>query len=260
MQEVLAISESAIDFSTIIAAREDSNAALALWEKVFPWCNRIVGRYMGLVYKDNAVSREDLLQEAFIAMHEAANAYDPEKSGFLTYLEIHVKRRCLDFLGMHGRIRSERYSTISIDEPAAPGSDTTRADMIEDFLFDKPEEKTELADLCNDMREEIGLLPPMEKEFIVQCYLHGKEKTVFMRENGLTWHQLYKSIAPRAFWLLSTSPRHLEDHLPGVYTNTGLLSWKFSGSSSVERHLLRKEVEEERRKRKLQRQQGNNIQ
>lgn len=79
--------------------------------------------------------KEDLINEGYFAMLEAAKGYDREKGTFLTYLSYHLKTcfRSVIFSGRGKRREADPLNhAISLDVPIEDADDLTLADMIID--------------------------------------------------------------------------------------------------------------------------------
>ncbi len=81
----------------------DETAAMELWGQGEGWAARVVRRYLPTAIRNGAVDLEDLMQTAFIGMLEAARAYDGERGGFLTVMQLYIRSECRALLGMRGR-------------------------------------------------------------------------------------------------------------------------------------------------------------
>ena len=131
--------------------------------------------YNHFVTKDDLVKRwrEDILQEGYLGLVRAANAYNPDSSfSFTTLSHISVKRAMWSFirilhnqnvnLSLDKEIRDDNHGIITVGELIEDTSD------IESEFIDK-ETSTYNEQLFNQV---LLLCPPKRKE-IIELYYHG---------------------------------------------------------------------------------------
>lgn len=114
-----------------VGARADNSLMSALWDAV----ERLVGLWVS-DYRKSAETRlydaDDLTQAAYIALYDAVQGYDPDKSGFNTYLHYHVRVRFAEVSGRRGAKQRPELYAASLDVPLAEDNDTTRLESLED--------------------------------------------------------------------------------------------------------------------------------
>lgn len=108
----------------IVTAREQ------LIQQFTPFCLRIAssacGRFVNLHQDDEA-------SIALIAFNEAIDAYQPEKgASFLTFAEILIRRRLIDFFRRQNKDRSVPFSSILPDE--AEGNDQKQVEIAKEAV------------------------------------------------------------------------------------------------------------------------------
>ena len=131
--------------------------------------------YNHFVTKDDLVKRwrEDILQEGYLGLVRAANAYNPDSSfSFTTLSHISVKRAMWSFirilhnqnvnLSLDKEIRDDDHGIVTVGELIEDTSD------IESEFIDK-ETSTYNEQLFNQV---LLLCPPKRKE-IIELYYHG---------------------------------------------------------------------------------------
>ena len=131
--------------------------------------------YKHFVVKDDLTKRwkDDILQEGYLGLVRAANAYKPESSfSFTTLSHISVKRAMWSFI----RTLHNQKASISLDTEIKDENHgiTTIGDLIEDTI-DLEDDFIEKEDLRNDQKlfEQILLLCPAKRREIIQLYYHG---------------------------------------------------------------------------------------
>ena len=157
-----------------------------LWEQVKRFCFMTIYRYRDLARDNIAVSMEDLQQECYVAMEDAAARFKPEAGGFLTILQLCVRGRCRAALGLIGRPRNEHYYKDSIDEPGMGKDTRTLADKLEDTTLPGMTDEMELDELQKDVRQAVARLPYGEDEIMRRHYLEGESISAIAEARGVT--------------------------------------------------------------------------
>ena len=106
-----------------------------LWEQVAAFVEWRAKKYLAEYPPHYQDLKEDLINEGYFAMLEAAKGYDREKGTFLTYLSYHLKTcfRSVIFSGRGKRREADPLNhAISLDVPIEDADDLTLADMIID--------------------------------------------------------------------------------------------------------------------------------
>lgn len=106
-----------------------------LWEQIAAFVEWLAKKYIAEYPPHYQDLKDDLVNEGYFAMLEAAKGYDREKGTFLTYLSYHLRScfRSVIFSGRGKRKESDplNYAT-SLDIPIEDTDDLTLADMIID--------------------------------------------------------------------------------------------------------------------------------
>lgn len=106
-----------------------------LWEQIAAFVEWRAMKYLAEYPSHYQDLKDDLVNEGYFAMLEAAKGYDREKGTFLTYLSYHLKTcfRSVIFSGRGKRREADPLNhAISLDVPIEDADDLTLADMIID--------------------------------------------------------------------------------------------------------------------------------
>lgn len=106
-----------------------------LWEQIAAFVEWRAKKYLAEYPSYYQDLKDDLVNEGYFAMLEAAKGYDREKGTFLTYLSYHLKTcfRSVIFSGRGKRREADPLNhAISLDVPIEDADDLTLADMIID--------------------------------------------------------------------------------------------------------------------------------
>jgi len=148
-------------------------SAIQLWTK-----NRSLARKVAGAYFIPGSSREDVIQEAQIALWEAAQDFDPEKGcSFRTFANLVIERQLLDCVKAAGRIKNRFLTEALRDEDIASLPHLHQ-------VTDRCEERDDLRRLVGAIND----LSPWERECVIgiasgRSYLEiGSRKQV---DNGL---------------------------------------------------------------------------
>ena len=158
----------------------DQAAVLALWDQVKGTARAVVRKYGGLSYVDS----DDLLQLAFLAMLEAAKAYDSARGDFKTIFIYYVRCLCGRALNLHRRMIEEAYS---LDQPAADGSAATILDLVEDESLVPAQDQLEAGELSDVLRAAMDELPERWRVVLEERYVHGRTLTEAGKRLGCTY-------------------------------------------------------------------------
>lgn len=131
--------------------------------------------YNHFVTKDDLVKRwrEDILQEGYLGLVRAANAYNPDSSfSFTTLSHISVKRAMWSFirilhnqnvnLSLDKEIRDDDHGIVTVGELIEDTSD------IESEFIDK-----ETSTYNEQLFDQVLLLCPPKRKEIIELYYHG---------------------------------------------------------------------------------------
>lgn len=225
----------------------DQEQLPALWDQVKRLCYRIVYGYADIAAANVAVSVDDLAQEAYFAMVEAVERFQPEAGMFTTILAPCLKKRCRDALGLRGRIRYEHYRCLSLDAPIGSdgeGDTRTLCDKLEDDMLPGMTDALELEDLQHDVREAVDRLPSSRAEVIRQHYLQGMPLQEIAFAQGVNTQRIQQKKA-QGLKLLRRD-RALKDYNASCFRHKGVKGFNESWSSVVEDAVLQREAMKER--------------
>ena len=248
--------------------RQQANAALAvlakagnayalgqLWEMNQGFINSQLWKwYTGHreVCDAAAITYEDLQQEGFFAVQNAAAAYDPEKGAFTTCLGYqlqNVTRKLL--LGAHVRMvecsdgvirqvgAEPMNGAVALDEqlPSDDDSERTRMDLLPDptaqAAFYAVDDASEADELRSGVNVALGRLDPCAAEVVRGRLMRLEPCDQVAQSLGITRDRV-RSLEAKAIRKLYRDKDivRLHDQIIGqsLYSGVGFGSWKYNGS------------------------------
>lgn len=263
------------ELNTMLAqlARQGNSAALAqLWEINRPVIRTMFWRWYSRnqsVAESAGVTLEDLDQESYFAVKEAAEYHNPEKGAFLTALQYFVQHRIQKAIlqgrgryvvtedGRRVRISAEPMNEAqSLDEPL-PGDGSredsrTRADVLPDpaatQAFEDAEQNSYRQELRAVLDKALSLLPDRQRDVIARRFYEGLTLRQAAELDGVTQERI-RQMEDKALRALRQNQElrrfYGEDLLSRAYQGTGFGAWKSGGS--VQERLVERQEERERR-------------
>lgn len=252
-------------------ARQGNSAALAqLWEINRPVIRTMFWRWYSRnqgVAESAGVTLEDLDQEGFFAVKEAAEYHNPEKGAFLTALQYFVQHRIRKAIlqgrgryvvtedGRRVRISAEPLdSAQSLDEPVPwdDAGEVTRADVTPDpaaaQAFEDAERNSYRQELRAVLDKALSLLPDRQRNVIAWRFYEGLTLQQAAALDGVTKERI-RAIEDAALRALRQNQElrrfYGEDLLSRAYQGTGFGAWKSGGS--VQERIVERQEERERR-------------
>ena len=122
------------------------------------------------------VSKEDLMQEGFLAMLGVVQFWDFTKPyTFMTCLSYFLSRRFAKATGWdtNRKVINPTMSAASLDAPAGEDDDATLGDFIVDENAEDPADTAESRLLRKAIMEAVETLPPEQQEAIIGHFYHG---------------------------------------------------------------------------------------
>ena len=252
-------------------ARQGNSAALAqLWEINRPVIRTMFWRWYSRnqgVAKSAGVTLEDLDQESYFAVKEAAEYHNPEKGAFLTALQYFVQHRIQKAIlqgrgryvvtedGRRVRVSAEPLdSAQSLDEPVPWDDDgeVTRADVTPDpaaaQAFEDAEQNSYRQELRAVLDKALSLLPDRQRDVIARRFYEGLTLRQAAKLDGVTQERT-RQMEDKALRALRQNQElrrfYGEDLLSRAYQGTGFGAWKSGGS--VQERIVERQEERERR-------------
>ena len=252
-------------------ARQGNSAALTqLWEINRPVIRTMFWRWYSRnqsVAESAGVTLEDLDQESYFAVKEAAEYHNPEKGAFLTALQYFVQHRIRKAIlqgrgryvvtedGRRVRISAEPLdSAQSLDEPVPwdDAGEVTRADVTPDpaaaQAFEDAERNSYRQELRAVLDKALSLLPDRQRNVIAWRFYEGLTLQQAAALDGVTKERI-RAIEDAALRALRQNQElcrfYGEDLLSRAYQGTGFGAWKSGGS--VQERLVERQEERERR-------------
>lgn len=252
-------------------ARQGNSAALTqLWEINRPVIRTMFWRWYSRnqgVAESAGVTLEDLDQESYFAVKEAAEYHNPEKGAFLTALQYFVQHRIQKATlqgrgryvvtedGRRVRVSAEPLdSAQSLDEPVPWDDDgeVTRADVTPDpaaaQAFEDAEQNSYRQELRAVLDKALSLLPDRQRDVIARRFYEGLTLQQAAALDGVTKERI-RAIEDAALRALRQNQElrrfYGEDLLSRAYQGTGFGAWKSGGS--VQERIVERQEERERR-------------
>jgi len=140
-----------------LAASGDARALAELYDRY----SRIVMSFSLRMLSD-PLAAEELTQEVFFRAWRQANAYNPSRGSFATWILSITHNMAIDEL----RKRNRRPQRADLDDPIATLANTPDADRsVEDRVW--------LGSLRDEMREALDILPDPQRHAIELAYFRG---------------------------------------------------------------------------------------
>ena len=252
-------------------ARQGNSAALTqLWEINRPVIRTMFWRWYSRnqsVAESAGVTLEDLDQESYFAVKEAAEYHNPEKGAFLTALQYFVQHRIQKAIlqgrgryvvtedGRRVRVSAEPLdSAQSLDEPVPWDDDgeVTRADVTPDpaaaQAFEDAEQNSYRQELRAVLDKALSLLPDRQRDVIARRFYEGLTLRQAAKLDGVTQERT-RQMEDKALRALRQNQElrrfYGEDLLSRAYQGTGFGAWKSGGS--VQERIVERQEERERR-------------
>lgn len=194
---------------------------------------------------------DDLTQAGYIALCEAVRCFQEGRGGFINFLSFYLKTEFAKVAGFYTEKQKKDpiKNAVRLDAPAYNDADneTTIGESIPVYEqgFDDVEESLFNQQLSVVLDQAMEQLPEKQRRAIELYYLHGKTYAQIaeiwncsknnVREHSDTGLRNIKNgeFAPTLSEILYGDRNY--------YKHTGFTSWKYSGSSSPEWELLKKE-------------------
>lgn len=227
-----------------IQVQQGSIPALeALWNQVKRLAGVIARRYLSWCREafESAASYDDLEQELFLAVWEAAKAYDPEKGyAFTSYLKRPVQTHCMALLGRRTSRTDALARSVSLDIEIPGGDGLTLQDALPDEAagmdIERVEERIWTEQLRADLETALSSLPPERAELLRCRYYDGASLEQAAAALGIT-AQTVRVREQQAFRKLRAM-KQLQRHREEIISTHGLRSsraaYERAGASSVE--------------------------
>lgn len=227
----------------------DSEAVAALWEQTkklaYQFANRFYIRSMASC-ASAGVTLEDVKQEGFLVVLDAARAFDEAKEfKFTSYISFHAKNRFNALIGIRGGAGKKLLNCADSLDDLIPGTeDVTIADSIPDEnaaqAFEDAEQEMYRWQLHGAMEQALGTLDEQQEETIRSRYYQGMTFEAIAQQEGLSREQVRQLVAKGLRGLRKPSCSRLLRPLfadyDKAYQGIGFTSWKNKGS--VEERLI----------------------
>lgn len=240
----------------IMAKSGDKQATATLWEQVKGVCYTLSFRFMNKYLprcRSCGITQDDLIQECFLALSEAVQAYKTESGyKFTSYLGTYVKKRFFVLCGYRTeRMKNEPINAAQSLHDTLPGSeDVTLMDTLTDETaqedFETVIEREYIRELHGALDEAMNTALTPEQEQVIRLYYYGGQSfnkigeasgKSFQRARQINQEALRKLRNPKHSKRLRTFCEH-----SGWFYSGGLSSFRANQGSCVE--LLIESLEE----------------
>lgn len=204
---------------------------LELWELLQPFTNNYIRRY--LKGSERLYSAEDLKQEAYIAMVEAVELWQPERGQFLNVYAWRIKRHAR---GMRNE-SDAAFNAVSLDKPMTGETEDRRVNFLPDTSDDMGDaEQREYYRECAAIIDDIcsTQMTPNQQEVIKRRYYDRQTYAQIGERIGLSV-QRCRCLEFEAL-RICRRPRNLKrlEVYAGQYKGVGVRSFRERQASSVE--------------------------
>lgn len=244
----------------VAIAQGRDDLQLQLWDQVKAYVHMRAYKVVTLSGGAGGATVQDLEQSGFLAMLRAVEKYDPARGSFLSCLTYYLQQEFAAVGGYRSTKRDPLDTCLSLDAPVTGGEDggedMTYIDTIEDpqDLCGEVEEAIYTTQLHAALDSAIGEhLTARQAEIMREQYWQNKSASAIARERGVSFQNVTQQLH-RGLQLLrrSSAARSLRDFLDeeNLYAGTGLRRFNVTGTSAVERAVLRREDAVEREARR----------
>ena len=230
----------------------DEDAITQLWESVRRFIHQQAYRAFQRSGGAGGAGIDDLVQQGFFALLDAAKSYDPAAGkSFVGWLDLYLRRAFADVLGYATSRRNPLDDCLSFDAllVGADGdeSDTAYVDVLPDpgaqEALQSVEDTIFVDELHVALDAAIGAhLSPRAAEVLRDLYWRNETQAQVAADLGVS-AQLVAERHRDALRTLrrSSSARELESFLPDGWSGTGLSAFRHRGVSSVELAVIQRE-------------------
>jgi RNA polymerase sigma factor (sigma-70 family) len=160
------MAETDLELVRRVGAR-DAGAFETLYRRYAPAAHGVALRVLR-----QAFLAQDVVHDAFVALWNAPEAYDPTRGPFRTFLLSLVHHRAVDTVRREERLR-DRERRANLEPP--PDEDVMEAVV----------EEADLADRRRVVREAVGTLSPEQRQAIELMYFQGWTQARIAEETGV---------------------------------------------------------------------------
>lgn len=221
----------------------DNEAVAALWEQTkklaYQFANRFYIRSMASC-ASAGVTLEDVKQEGFLVVLDAARAFDEAKGfKFTSYISFHAKNRFNALIGIRGGAGKKLLNCAdSLDELIPGAEDITIADSIPDEnasqAFEDAEQEMYRRQLHGAMEQALGTLDEQQEQTIRNRYYRDMTFEAIAQQDGTNRECVRQTLAKGLRGLRKPSCSRLLRpfvvEYGKAYQGTGFTSWKDRGS------------------------------
>lgn len=179
-------------------------------------------RFLYICERDIAIDRDDLIQEGFLALIEAAKSYTGTDDRWGQYACAAIRNHFLTMLKLQpvsGLSRNVIIDAISLDKPVLDDDDTSLSDAIPDFSI-RPFDETILDDeMSLALRAAVNMLDFREKQIVEWLYFDNLSIQNIANRLSIPYDSVRKT-RDRAFAKLRRDVR-LADYRPVNHKATG---------------------------------------
>lgn len=230
-----------------------------LWEQCYGFIRQQAMRWARAWESRPDFDADDLTQAGYMALCDAVSGFQKDKGGFLAFLSFHLKTEFAKVAGCRteAQLKEPLNCAMSLDAPAFDDkdNDTTIGDKIpvNDIGFVTVEDSIYRRQMSDIIRDAVESIPEQQSKGIELYFLQGKtqkETADRLCVSGSRAQQVIKeglqSLRKSSFLPALTEVYYCDQNF---FKGTGFSSYKYSGSSSVERAVIKKDNIEDQYKK-----------
>ena len=227
-----------------------------LWEQCKGFVRKEACRWARAFEDRPDIDADDFTQSGYFAILDAVQRFDESKGTFLSILHYSLKTAFMDACGM--RTQQQRQdplskSSLRLDNPAfGEDGDLTLADVIPDpnNYYEDVEERLYQEYVSKTCREAVDSLSNRQRDVINLYFYQDRTQKDIASHHGISFQRVQQIISQGLRCIRESS---LSPELEKIYYSSrnyfrgvGTSVFKRTGTSSVERELLRKEKKDQK--------------
>lgn len=231
----------------------DNSVIPQLWEQVERFIYKLALKWAG-AYNRPDITAEDLYQSGYFALLDAVQRFEYGRGDFLSVLSFSLKNAFSDALKwrINRHPQDASFYCVSLNAPVQGAEDATLEDNIPDDhdAFEDVEERLYQEYVSKTCHEAVDSLSNRQRDVINLYFYQNRTQKDIASQLGISSQRVHQIISQG---LRCIHESNLSPELEKIYYSScnyfrgvGTLVFKRTGTSSVERALLRKEKKEQR--------------
>jgi RNA polymerase sporulation-specific sigma factor len=240
----------------------DNDLMGTLWNQCYGFIRQMANRWARAWENRAYFDADDLTQSGYIALYKAVKKFEPNRGGFLSFLEYCLKTEFAKVAGCRTKAQRKEplNNAISLDAPAYRNnkndeeSEITIGETIPDYdmELERVEDTIFNAQIAEILHKAMDDLTEKQRAAIELYYFQNQTYNGIAQKMNCSItsveHALHKGMNRIKTGVYASTLFEMLYGEINYYRHTSLSAWKNSGSSSPEWELLRKEDPNLRRK------------